>query len=131
MRALSVGSIARDERLRGLLLELEVRLHAAAAVEQHDDRDRLDVVGEQRERLPLAVVVDREIVARQVGHETAARVGHGRVHGDRAGGGLKDGGCVCGAAETRPTDAVKSTATRPNERLMESSLAGVGSSLRC
>ena len=84
-----VGQHRADERLRRLLLELEVRLHAAAAIEQHHQRDRLDVVGEQRERLPPAVVVHREILARQVGHETAARVGHRREHRHRVGAGLK------------------------------------------
>ena len=55
-----------------------------AAIEQHDDGDRLDVVGEERQLLPLAVVVDAETVARQVRHQPAARVGDGRVDGDGA-----------------------------------------------
>ena len=61
----------RDELLGGLLDEREVRAHAAAAIEQHHDGDRLDVVREERELLPLAVVEDREGVAREVGDEPA------------------------------------------------------------
>src|SRR5262245_28531528 len=67
------------ERLRRLLLELEVRLHAAAAIEQHDDGDRLNVVGKQRQLLPLPVVVDGEFLARQIGDQALAFVGDGRV----------------------------------------------------
>ena len=73
-----------DERFGRLLLEIEIRLHAAAAIEQHDDGDWLHVVGKHRQHLPLAIVVDREIVSRQVGDQPARRVRDGRVHGDGA-----------------------------------------------
>ena len=75
-----------DEGLRRPFLEIEVRPHAAAAVEQHDDGDRLDVVREQGEDLPLAVVFDREIVSRQIGHEASLRICDRRVDGDSARG---------------------------------------------
>jgi hypothetical protein len=77
------------ERFGGPLLELEVGLHAAAAVEQHDQRDRLDVVGEQRERLPLAVVVDGKIFPREIRHQASARAGDGGVDGDGSVGGAE------------------------------------------
>ena len=89
MRALSAGTHGADERLGRLLLESEVRHHAAAAVEQHDDGDRLDVVREDRQRLTLAVVVDREVVPRQVGNQPALRVGDGGIDRDGARGGVE------------------------------------------
>ena len=75
---------AVDERFRGADLQLEVRLHAAAAVEQHDAGDRLDVVRENGQLLLDAVVVDFEVVAREVGHEAPMRVRDRRVDCDRA-----------------------------------------------
>jgi len=50
----------RNEPFGCLLDEREVRAHAAAAIEQHHDRDGLDVVREERQILPLAVVEDCE-----------------------------------------------------------------------
>ena len=79
---LVAGNHLLDERFGRLFLELEVALHAAAPIEQHDQRNRLDVVGKQRQGLPLAVVVDREILPCQVGDEPASRVGHRRIDRD-------------------------------------------------
>ena len=73
-----------DEPLGRLLHQREVRLHAAAAVEQDDDGDRLDVVGEERELLRLAVVEDRKRLAREIRHEPPVRARHGRIHGHGA-----------------------------------------------
>ena len=47
------------------------------------------VVGEQRQVLPLAVVVDRERVAREIGDQPAVRTGDRRIDGDRAIAGLE------------------------------------------
>ena len=49
-----------DERRRRLLDQRGVLQHAEAAVEHHDDRDRLHVAGKGRDRLERAVVVDLE-----------------------------------------------------------------------
>ena len=84
MRALSAGSSCADERFGGRLDQADVGPHAAAAIEHHDDGDRLDVVREDRDRLRLAVVVDLEVVAREIRHEPAAGVGDRRVDRDRA-----------------------------------------------
>ena len=73
-----------DECFGGADLQLEVRLHAAAAVEQHDAGDRLDVVRENGQLLLDAVVVDFEVVAREVGREVPLRVSDRRVDCDRA-----------------------------------------------
>ena len=78
-----------DKLLRRLLHEIEIRAHAAAAVEQHHDRNRLDVIGEQRQFLPLAIVVNAERRPLEVRNQPAGRVGHRRIHGDRAVGGGK------------------------------------------
>ena len=55
-----------------------------AAIEHHHDGDRLHLIGEHRERLRLAVVVDLKHVAGQIGNQPAAGIGHGRIHGDRS-----------------------------------------------
>src|SRR5262249_55023513 len=78
-----------DERLGGALLEIEVRLHAAAPVEQHDDRNRLDLVGEERQGLPLPVVLDGEVRLGQVWDQPALGVGHRRVYGNGPDGGFE------------------------------------------
>src|SRR6185436_9604515 len=71
------GQELLDELGGGIPDEVEVRDHAAAAVEHHHDRNRLDVVGEERQRLPLAVVEDLEVLLLEVGDEAAAGLLHG------------------------------------------------------
>src|SRR5262249_55521287 len=72
-----------DELLRGLLDQIEVRAHAAAAIQQHDDGDRLDLVGEDGEVHALAVVFDLELVAREIRNQPAGIVGDGGEHRHR------------------------------------------------
>jgi len=60
-----------DERLGARLNQLEVLLHAGAAVEHHHERDGLNVTREKRDRLRLPVVVDLEILLREVGDQSA------------------------------------------------------------
>ena len=67
IRALSPGEELLDELLRRRPHETEVADHAAAAIEHEDDRDWLDAVLEEREVLQLAVVVNLEVVAGEVG----------------------------------------------------------------
>ena len=83
------GQQALDERLGGLAHQIEVLAHADAAIEHHHDVDRLDVVGERRDLLQLAVVVDLELVAIEIRHEPAAGVGDGRIDRDRVGAGAE------------------------------------------
>jgi hypothetical protein len=75
---------ADDERIRAVDHRVERRQHAAAAVEHDHRRDWLEIRGEARDRLDLAVVLDLEVVFREVGHEAARAVGDGRVDGHRA-----------------------------------------------
>src|SRR5262249_13200901 len=65
------------------LLQPEVRFHTAAAIEEHHDRNRLNVAAEQRERLRLAVVVDAELASLQIGDEPPLRVRDRRIHGNQ------------------------------------------------
>ena len=58
-----------DKLLGRLFDEIEVRAHAAATVQQHDDRDRLDLVGEQRQLLSSAVVVNLKLIPREIGNQ--------------------------------------------------------------
>jgi hypothetical protein len=76
-----------DELPRRHLDEPEVRLHAATAIEEHDHGDRLHRAFEHRDRLASPVVVNLELLTREIRHEAAARVLHGRVnrHGARTG----------------------------------------------
>ena len=71
MRALSAGSMALTNSSAAFSTSPKFAPHAAAAIEQHHDRDRLDVVGEERQLLPLAVVEDREQVASEIRDEPA------------------------------------------------------------
>ena len=71
-----------DELLGRVADEPEVPHHAAAPVQHDDDRDGLDVVGEDGQRLRLAVVEDLEVVAREIGDEPAGLILHRRKHGD-------------------------------------------------
>ena len=71
-----------DEMFGGLLHEREVGFHAAAAVEQHDDGDRLHVVREEREHLRLPVVENRKCLAREIRHEPPVRSSDGRIDRD-------------------------------------------------
>ena len=73
-----------DEMFGRLLDEREVGLHAAAAIEEHDHGDRLDVVGEERQCLPFAVVDNREGITREIRHESAVGARDRGVHRDRA-----------------------------------------------
>ena len=91
----------RHELLGRLLHEFEVATHAHAAIEHHHDRDRLDLVREDRERLRLAVVVDLKHVARQIGNQPAARIRNGRIDGDRSYDILKRGLLRRGEAHAR------------------------------
>ena len=75
---------AGDELGSCLLYDVELRLHAAAAVEHHDERYRLRIVGKLRDRLQFAVVVDLEVVAGEIGNQPAPIVGHRRIDGNRA-----------------------------------------------
>jgi hypothetical protein len=79
----------RDELFGCLLDQFEIRAHAAAPVEQHHHGNRLDLVGEQRDLLTLAVVVDLEDRALEIGYETTGAVRHGGVNGDRPDGGAE------------------------------------------
>lgn len=56
--------------------------HAAATVEQDDNGNRLDVVGEHGDVLGPAVVGHVERIAVKVGDEPPVRARHRRVHGD-------------------------------------------------
>ena len=61
--ARAVGGLeVRHEPLRRLAHQIEVVRHAAAAVQHDDDGDGLEIVGEDRHGLPLAVVVHLEVV---------------------------------------------------------------------
>ena len=84
MRALSAGSITSTNASAACCTSEKFGLHAAAAIEQHHDGDRLDVVREQRQLLTPAVVENRERVARQIGNEPAVGARDGRVDRDRA-----------------------------------------------
>ena len=69
---LRIGRAHERERRR---LDLRPqRPHAAAVVDQQSERDGDVVVPEQRDRLPLAVLVDGERAALERGDELAARV---------------------------------------------------------
>ena len=83
MRALSAGEQAFQQLSRGDLDEPEVRLHARAAVEEHDDGDWLNRALENGERLAVTIVVDFKIFPREIRDEAAVRVGDGRVDGNR------------------------------------------------
>ena len=72
-----------DELGRGALLQVEARHHAAAAIEHYDDGDGLEVVREDAEVLPDAVVVHLEVVFGQIGLQVAGLVDHRGVQGDR------------------------------------------------
>ena len=74
-----------DERGRGLGHEAIVAAHAAAAVEQHHQADRLDVVGENGQRLRLAALADLEHLATQVRDKASVLVSHRGVDGDGPG----------------------------------------------
>ena len=74
---------ALDERLPRCFDEPEVRLHAPASIEHHDDRDRLNIVGEDRDRLELAVVVDLEVVSLEVRYQASVGAGHRRIQRNR------------------------------------------------
>jgi hypothetical protein len=76
---------AHDELLRSVLYEVEGQRHAAAGVEHHDHRDRRGFVGERRDGLELAVIVDLEVVLREAGHEPLLGVDHGDVQGHALG----------------------------------------------
>ena len=85
-KAANAGLVSRqqlpDELFRRRADEPEVADHAAAAIEHHHERDRLHAVVEQRDLLLLAVVVDFELVFREIRNETTLRVRHGDVHSD-------------------------------------------------
>src|SRR5439155_8695776 len=92
--------------------ETEVRPHAAATIEQHHDGDRLDLVRENRNVLPLAVVVDLELIAAEIGNQAAGRIGDRGEHGHRAIAGGERRGLLrsrnrddAGAYERRDADA--------------------------
>src|SRR5262249_43106027 len=69
-----------QELLRGLTEKRNARRHAAARVEHDDDRDRLRLVVEERNRLELVVVEDVEVVLDEARHESLLRVGDGDEH---------------------------------------------------
>ena len=85
IRALSDRQQFLDERGTRGLDQPVVGLHAPAAIQHDDDGDWLDLVGEDRDRLQLAVVVDLEVVLREVRDQPAGRIGDRRV--DRHGPG--------------------------------------------
>src|SRR4029079_18775233 len=71
--------------------EVEVAAHADASVEHHHDGDRLDVVGEGRDLLQLAVVVHLELIAIEIRHEAAFGVRDRRIDRHRVGAGAERG----------------------------------------
>ena len=73
---------ANDERLGGVLQQLEVHRHAAARVERQQRVDGLDVALEERGRLQRAVVVALEGFLLEVGNEPAGAVNDRRVERD-------------------------------------------------
>src|SRR6185503_3756061 len=75
----------------GFFDQLELDLYAAAAVEHHHDRDRLDVVYERRHGLAPAVVVDLEVLAAQIGDEAAVAIQNRGIDRHRVRGGSKLG----------------------------------------
>jgi hypothetical protein len=84
------GQQRLHEFLRRLFHELEVVPHAGAAIEQHHDRDRLDLVGEDRQLLALALVEDREGAAIEIRHQPAVAVLDGGVDRHRPVSRLED-----------------------------------------
>jgi hypothetical protein len=78
------GEHGLHELLRGLLDELELCPHTAAAVQQHHNRNRLDVVHENGQLLALAVVVNLEHLALEVWNQTPPGVSDSCVDRDRA-----------------------------------------------
>ena len=93
---------------RGFLDQAEVAAHAGAAIEQHDHGDRLDLVGEERQVLAPAVVVDLELLAGQVRHQPAARVGHRRIDGDGPVGAAERGRLLLRRQRRSETDQAQS-----------------------
>jgi hypothetical protein len=72
-----------------LFEQLQITGHAGARVEHNDNRNRLDFVDEEVQRLRLIVVEDLKIFLREVGHEPLTRVCDGGVKGYRPGAGSK------------------------------------------
>ena len=83
IRALSSGRITSTNASAACCTSEKFAAHAAAAIEQHHDGDRLQVAGEQRQLLAPAVVENRERVAGQVRHEPAVGACDRRVDRDR------------------------------------------------
>ena len=75
--SLVLGQQPEQELFGGLAQQRDVAGHAAARVEHDDDRDRLNLVLEENERLRLVVVENLEVFLHQVRHEPPLRVGDG------------------------------------------------------
>ena len=96
-----LGQHAQHEVPRALDRAIELRHHAAGSVDQHDGAERLDGSGELRNRLFASVVVELEVVLREIEHEAAIPIAHSGIHGDDVGrrcGTAADSGQVWWAA---------------------------------
>ncbi len=71
-----------DERLRRRQNLAGLRIQAAASIQHHRDRRRLQIVREGDDVAALAVVEELEILLRQPAHELTVIVAHGGIHGD-------------------------------------------------
>ena len=84
-----LGQHAQHEVPRALEGAIEFLDHAARSVDQHDRAERLDGNRELRDRLFAPLVVELEVVLREIEHEAAIPVAHGRIDGHDVGAGAE------------------------------------------